>query len=44
VDAGLPGIARKTERLLMRSERRIYLDNVRVPTGCLVGEAGQGIV
>ena len=42
VDAGLPGIAIKTQRLLMGSERRIYLDHVRVPVDCLVGGPEQG--
>ena len=42
VDASLPGISIKTQRLLTGSERSIYLDNVRVGADCLVGEAGQG--
>ena len=42
MDAGLPGITIKTQRLLAGSERRINLDNVRVPKDCLVGLPYQG--
>jgi alkylation response protein AidB-like acyl-CoA dehydrogenase len=42
VDARLPGIVVKTQRLLMRSERRVYLNDVRVPGDCLVGGPFQG--
>ena len=42
VDAGLPGIVVKTQRLLMGSERRVYLNDVRVPGDCLVGGPFQG--
>ncbi|PKB80968.1 MAG: hypothetical protein BZY88_07425 [SAR202 cluster bacterium Io17-Chloro-G9] len=42
VDARLPGITVKTQRLLAGSERRINMDNVRVPKDCLVGLPYQG--
>ena len=42
VDARLPGITIKTQRLLMGSERRVYLDKVQVPADCLVGLPYQG--
>ena len=42
VDAHLPGITIKTQRLLMGSERRVYLDQVRIPADCLVGLPYQG--
>lgn len=42
VDARLPGIVVKTQRLLMGSERRVYLNDVRVPGDCLVGGRFQG--
>ena len=42
VDARLPGITIKTQRLLAGSERCVHLDNVRVPKDCLVGLPYQG--
>lgn len=42
VDAGLPGIGIKTQRLLAGSERTVTLENVRVPADCLVGLPNQG--
>ncbi len=42
IDARLPGVTIKTQRLLMGSERRIFLDHVRVPAACLVGPPYQG--
>ena len=42
VEARLPGITIKTQRLLAGSERRVYLDNVRVPRDCQVGLPYQG--
>jgi len=42
VDARLPGISIKTQRLLAGSERRVHLDNVRIPKDCLVGLPYQG--
>ncbi|MCI0824195.1 MAG: acyl-CoA dehydrogenase family protein [Chloroflexi bacterium] len=42
VDASLPGISIKTQRLLAGSERRVSLENVRVPADCLVGLPYQG--
>lgn len=42
VDARLPGIATRTQRLLMGSERQVYLDDVAVPADCLVGSPYQG--
>ena len=42
VDANLPGITITTQRLLVGSERVVYLDNVRVSAECLVGPLCQG--
>ena len=42
IDARLPGITIRTQRLLMGSERRVFLDNVPVPADCLVGGLYQG--
>jgi alkylation response protein AidB-like acyl-CoA dehydrogenase len=42
VDAKLPGITITTQRLLVGSERMVYLDNVRVSAECLVGTLCQG--
>jgi alkylation response protein AidB-like acyl-CoA dehydrogenase len=42
IDSKLPGITIKAQNLLVGSERHIYLDNVRVPAGCLVGDPYQG--
>ncbi|HJN85823.1 MAG: acyl-CoA dehydrogenase family protein [Dehalococcoidia bacterium] len=42
VDAKLPGITITTQRLLVGSERMVYLDNVRVPADCLIGTLSQG--
>ena len=42
VDAKLPGISIKTQRLLMGSERQVHFDNVRVSADCLVGSLFQG--
>ena len=42
VDARSSGITIKTQRLLMGSERRVYLDNVPVSADCLVGSTYQG--
>lgn len=42
VDARLSGILIKTQRLLMGSERRVYLDNVLVQADSLVGSLYQG--
>ena len=37
IDARLPGISIKVQRLLVGSERQVYFEDVRVPTDCLVG-------
>ena len=42
VDARLPGIRIETQRLLMGSERRVYLEDVVIPEDCLVGLPFQG--
>jgi alkylation response protein AidB-like acyl-CoA dehydrogenase len=42
VDARLPGISIKEQRMLMGSERRLYLEQVRVSSDCLVGTQYQG--
>ena len=42
VDADLPGVSIKTQRLLAGSERRVYFDNVIIPSDCLVGAPYQG--
>ena len=42
VDTNLPGITITTQRLLVGSERMVYLENVRVPADCLVGTLTQG--
>ena len=42
VDASLSGISIRTQRLLAGSERRVTLENVRVPAYCLVGLPNQG--
>lgn len=42
IDARLPGITIKTQRLLMGSERQVYFDNVAIPANCLVGLPYQG--
>ena len=42
VDAKSPGVTIKTQKLLMGSERSIYLDNVLVPNDCLIGGLYQG--
>ena len=42
IEARLPGVTMKTQRLLMGSERRVHLDNVRVPDDCLVGTPYMG--
>jgi alkylation response protein AidB-like acyl-CoA dehydrogenase len=42
VDVNLPGITIKTQRLLVGSERMVFLDNVRVSADCLVGTLCQG--
>ena len=42
IDANLPGITIKTQRLLAGSERNIFLENVRVPGECMVGQPSQG--
>lgn len=42
VDAHLPGISIKEQRMLMGSERRLYFDQVRVSADCLVGTRYQG--
>ena len=42
VEARLPGVSIKTQRLLMGSERRIYFSDVLVPADCLVGLPQQG--
>ena len=42
IDARLPGITIKTQRLLMGSERRVYLEDVVIPADCLIGLPFQG--
>ncbi len=42
VDARSPGIRIETQRLLMGSERRVYLEDVVIPEDCLVGLPYQG--
>ena len=42
VDARTPGIRIETQRLLMGSERRVYLEDVIIPADCLVGLPYQG--
>ena len=42
VDARSPGIRIETQRLLMGSERRVYLEDVVIPEDCLVGLPFQG--
>ncbi len=42
IKASLPGISIVTQSLLTGSERHVYLDNVRIPTGCLIGDPYQG--
>ena len=37
IDAHLPGVTLKTQRLLMGSERIVYLNEVRVHKSCLIG-------
>ena len=42
VDARLPGVSMKSQRLLAGSEWQVSFDRVRVPTDCLVGHSYQG--
>ena len=42
IDASLPGITIKTQNLLVGSERHIYMEDVRVPADCLIGDLYQG--
>ena len=42
VDAKLPGIVIKAQRLLSGSERFVYLNNIRVPDDCLIGTSFMG--
>lgn len=42
VDARIPGVSMKSQRLLAGSEWQVSLDQVRVPADCLVGHSYQG--